>query len=124
MIYGPGNTPDAILIATGSEVDIAIQAAKALEEKGKAVRVVSMPSMDVFEEQDATYKEYVLPSTVRARVVVEVGTTFGWHKYAGDAGEIIGIDRFGASAPGDKLFEVFGFTVDHLVEALNRVMAK
>ncbi|QWT54967.1 transketolase [Christensenella sp. MSJ-20] len=124
VIYGPGNTPDAILIATGSEVDIAIQAAKALEEKGKAVRVVSMPSMDVFEEQDATYKESVLPSTVRARVVVEVGTTFGWHKYAGDAGEIIGIDRFGASAPGDKLFEVFGFTVDHLVEALNRVMAK
>ncbi len=124
VIYGPGNTPDAILIATGSEVDIAIKPPRLWRKKARPFGWLACPAWTCLRSRTPPIKESVLPSTVRARVVVEAGTTFGWHKYAGDAGGIIGIDRFGASAPGDKLFEVFGFTVDHLVEALNRVMAK
>jgi transketolase len=98
------------MIASGSEVGTAIGAADILAGKGIGVRVVSMPCVELFEAQDEAYKNSVIPPDVGKRVVVEAGTPFGWHKYAGDAGLIIGMDRFGASAPCDVLAEKFGFT--------------
>ncbi len=112
-------TPDAIIIATGSEVALALGAAEQLE--GKKIRVVSMPSTTVFDKQDDDYKESVLPSGVTARVAVEAAVTEGWYKYVGLNGAVVGIDRFGESAPAGELFEYFGFTVDKVVEAVNSV---
>ncbi|QSX78631.1 transketolase [Agrilutibacter solisilvae] len=106
--------PEVILIATGSEVGLAMQAAEQLGEK---VRVVSMPSTDVFDRQDADYRESVLPRGVRRRVAIEAGVTGFWHKYVGLDGAVIGIDSYGASAPAEKLFPHFGFTVEKVVEA-------
>ncbi|MBQ4611457.1 MAG: transketolase [Clostridia bacterium] len=114
--------PDVILIATGSEVELAVKAAEVLGEKGKAAKVVSMPCVELFEEQSAEYKESVLPAGVRARVAVEAGCSMGWYKYVGMDGEVIGIDRFGASAPAGILFKEFGFTVENVVAAAERVM--
>jgi len=111
-------TPDAIVIATGSEVEIAVQAAEASSKK---VRVVSMPSTDVFDAQDAAYKESVLPSAVTARVAVEAAVTDGWYKYVGLNGKVIGINRFGESAPAGQLFEEFGFTADNVGKAIDEV---
>jgi transketolase len=113
-------TPDAIIIATGSEVDLAVKAAEAIGDK--AIRVVSMPSTDVFDAQDADYRESVLPSTVTARVAVEAGVPDGWWKYVGQRGAVVGISRFGESAPAGELFKEFGFTVDNLVAAVNGVV--
>jgi len=115
-------SPDAIIIATGSEVALAMEAADQLATKGKQVRVVSMPSVDAFDAQDEAYKESVLPAGVTARVVVEAGVTDSWYKYAGLNGKVIGIDRFGESAPAPQLFEYFGFTVDNVVKAAESVM--
>ena len=115
VLCDPEGTPDAILIATGSEVQLAMKAAQALKEKGVAARVVSMPCRELFEEASAEYREQVLPKEISARVVVEAGVPFGWDKYAGDKGAVIGIDHFGASAPGGVLMEKFGFTVDRVV---------
>ncbi len=115
-------TPDAIIIATGSEVTLAVQAKQQLAENGVDVRVVSMPCMEEFEKQSDKYKESVLPTSVRARVAVEAGATMSWYKYVGMDGKVIGIDTFGASAPAKKLFEKFGFTVDKVVEAVNEVI--
>ncbi|MBF0263933.1 MAG: transketolase [Gammaproteobacteria bacterium] len=115
-------TADVILIATGSEVGIAMQAASTLSGKGKNVRVVSMPSTNVFEAQDAAYQESVLPAAVRARVVVEAGVTGGWGKYIGFDGAIIGLDRFGESAPAGELFKEFGFTAENVVSVAESVM--
>jgi transketolase len=106
--------PEVILIATGSEVGLAMQAAERLGDK---VRVVSMPSTDVFDRQDAAYREAVLPNACRRRVAIEAGITDFWRKYVGLDGAVIGIDEFGASAPAEALFPHFGFTVDHVVEA-------
>jgi len=106
-------TPDAIIIATGSEVDLAVKAAEAMSDR--AIRVVSMPSTDVFDAQDEGYKESVLPKAVTARVAVEAAVTGGWWKYVGSNGAVLGIDRFGESAPAGELFKAFGFTVDNLV---------
>lgn len=111
-----GEKMDIILMASGSEVSLIYKAAEKLEAHGYGVRVVSMPSMDVFEEQEAEYKETVLPKEVRKRISVEAGSTFGWERYVGLDGKAIGIDHFGASAPAEKLFEEFGFTVDRVVE--------
>jgi transketolase len=108
-------TPDIILIGTGSEVGLCVKAAEQLTAEGKKVRVVSMPAWDLFEAQDAAYKESVLPKSVTKRLVVEAGTSFGWCKYMGSEGDIISIDRFGASAPGGVCLEKFGFTVDNVV---------
>ena len=113
-------TPDAIVIATGSEVDIAVQAAEASNRK---VRVVSMPSTDVFDAQDAAYKDAVLPPAVTARVAVEAAVTDGWYKYVGMNGKVIGIDRFGESAPAGQLFEEFGFTAENVGKAIDEVTA-
>ena len=113
-------TPDAIIIATGSEVALAMGAAEAMS--GKNVRVVSMPSTDTFDAQDADYRESVLPSSVRARVAVEAGVTGFWLKYVGIDGAVVGIDRFGESAPAGELFKEFGFTVDNVVNAVESVL--
>jgi transketolase len=109
-------TPDVLLIASGSEVEICVKAKAALAEKNVKARVVSMPCMEEFEKQTAEYKQSVLPCDVKARVCVEAGSPYSWYKYAGDNGEIIGMYSFGASAPAAKLFEHFGFTVDNVVE--------
>ncbi len=112
-------TPDVIVIATGSEVSLAMGAAEQITDK--KIRVVSMPSTTVFDQQDAAYKESVLPAAVTARVAVEAAVTEGWYKYVGINGAVVGIDRFGESAPAGELFEHFGFTVDKVVEAVNSV---
>jgi transketolase len=113
-------TPDAIIIATGSEVELAVKAAEALS--GNAVRVVSMPSTDAFDAQDEAYRESVLPKAVTARVAVEAAVTDGWWKYVGSNGAVLGIDRFGESAPAGDLFKAFGFTVDNVVAAVTGVL--
>ncbi|SFN12855.1 transketolase [Izhakiella capsodis] len=108
-------TPDIILIATGSEVEITLQAQQKLSADGHNVRVVSMPSSDLFDKQDVAYRESVLPSTVIARVAVEAGIADYWYKYVGLNGKIVGMTTFGESAPADKLFTAFGFTVESIV---------
>lgn len=109
-----------ILLATGSEVEIAYKAQSILEDKGYGARLVSMPSWELFEMQSEEYKGEVLPKNVRTRVAIEAGTSMGWHKYTGLDGTIISLDHFGGSAPGNQLFEKFGFNVENLVEtALN-----
>ena len=115
-------TPDAILIATGSEVELAVKAADALAASGKAVRVVSMPSTDTFDAQDAAYRESVLPRAVTTRVAIEAACTAGWWKYVGCQGAVVGIDRFGESAPAGDLFKAFGFTVDQVVATVKGLL--
>ena len=115
-------TPDAILIATGSEVELAVKAADALAASGKAVRVVSMPSTDAFDAQDAAYRESVLPRAVTTRVAIEAACTAGWWKYVGCQGAVVGIDRFGESAPAGDLFKAFGFTVDQVVATVKGLL--
>ncbi|PKM43715.1 MAG: transketolase [Gammaproteobacteria bacterium HGW-Gammaproteobacteria-1] len=114
--------PDAIIIATGSEVELATKAAAELAGKGKKVRVVSMPSVETFDAQDAAYKEAVLPAACTKRVAVEAGVTAGWYKYVGLNGKVIGLDRFGESAPAGQLFKEFGFTVENVVKAVESVL--
>jgi transketolase len=115
--------PELILIATGSEVELAMQAAATLTSKGRAVRVVSMPSTDVFEAQDAAYREAVLPASVTRRVAVEAGITDSWYKYVGLTGKIIGMNSFGESAPAEQLFEYFGITTTAVVSAAEELLA-
>ncbi len=110
--------PEVILIATGSEVDLAMQAAKELTSKGKKIRVVSMPATNIFDAQDSAYKESVLPASVSKRVAVEAGVSDYWLKYVGLQGKVIGVDRFGESAPAGDLFKEFGFTVENVVAAV------
>ena len=114
--------PDAIIIATGSEIALAIDAAAALREKGRQIRVVSMPSTDIFDAQDEAYRDSVLPPSVTARVAVEAGVTAGWLKYVGLDGAVVGIDRFGESAPADEAFKYFGFTVDNVAAQVESLM--
>ncbi|MGG0174938.1 transketolase [Gottfriedia acidiceleris] len=113
---------DIVLIAAGSEVQLAVGAQEKLAAEGISASVVSMPSMDLFEKQSDEYKQSVLPKEVTKRVAVEMGSSFGWHKYVGFDGEVISIDTFGASAPGNLLMEKFGFTVDHVVSAAKKVL--
>jgi len=108
--------PDIILIATGSEVHIAIEASERLDHQGVSARVVSMPSWELFDKQDEKYKHQVLPPEIKARVAIEAGISQGWHRYVGDVGRIIALDRFGASAPSKILYEKFGFTPENVVE--------
>jgi len=112
-------TADVILIATGSEVSLAMESAKQLTANGKNVRVVSMPSTNTFDIQSAEYKESVLPSTVTKRVAIEAAHTDFWYKYVGFAGKVVGMTTFGESAPGNVLFEHFGFTVDNVIKTVN-----
>ncbi len=115
-------TPDAIIIASGSEVSLAVDAKEVLAKEGVDVRVVSMPCMDLFEEQSAEYKESVLPKNVRARVAVEALIDYGWGKYVGLDGATVTMTGFGASAPANTLFEKFGFTVDNVVKTVKSVL--
>ncbi|WP_045049597.1 transketolase-like TK C-terminal-containing protein, partial [Rouxiella chamberiensis] len=108
-------TPEVILIATGSEVGITVEAADRLAAAGTRVRVVSLPSTDAFDAQDEAYRESVLPKAVSARVAVEAGIADYWYKYVGLNGAIVGMTTFGESAPADLLFKEFGFTVDNVV---------
>ena len=120
VLRDTNGTPDAVIIATGSEVDLAMQAAEAMGDK--AIRVVSMPSTNLFDAQDDDYKESVLPKSVTARVAVEAAVTDGWWKYVGSNGAVVGINRFGESAPAGDLFKEFGFTVDKVVAAVKGVL--
>ena len=124
IIVETKSVPDVILIATGSEVHIAIEAAKILSEQNIAARVVSAPCLEWFEEQPDSYKESVLPKGVKARVSVEAGVGAGWHKYVGDNGEIVSLEHFGASASAGTLFKEYGFTPENIVEAAKKTIAR
>lgn len=118
------STPDLILMASGSEVSLAFDAATQLRQDGVAVRVVSVPSWELFEAQSAEYKEAVLPKDVRARIAIEAGISMGWEKYTGFDGDIIALDHFGASAPAQILFKEFGFSVDNVVARAKTLLKK
>jgi transketolase len=117
------DTPQALIIATGSEVALAVEASTILEQRGVAVRVVSMPSTDVFDAESSAYRESVLPPSVKARVSVEAGVTDYWFKYIGDYGRTVGVDTFGLSAPFEKVYEHFGLTAESVVRAVEESIA-
>jgi transketolase len=110
------NKPEVILMASGSEVHIALKAAEILETQGHTSRVVSMPSWELFDARPADYRQKVLPPAVKAKIAIEAGSPLGWHRYVGDGGQVVGLDHFGASAPAQTLFEKFGLTADQVVE--------
>ncbi len=118
------STPDIILISRGSEVHLAHEAYKALANEGVKVRLVSMPSWNLFDKQDAAYRESVLPKSVRRRVSIEAGVTMGWEKYVGLDGIVIGLDRFGGSAPYEVLYSKFGLTAEAVLTAAHSLLAK
>ena len=122
MLIDSDGTPDVILIATGSEVSLAVSAREELVKQNIKVRVVSLPSWKLFDAQPRDYRESVLPPKVKARLAIEAGVAQGWHKYVGDQGKIMSIERFGASAPAGVLAEKFGFTVEAVV-AISKQMA-
>ena len=111
-----GEKPQVILIATGTEVGLAMEAREKLQSDGIATRVVSMPCTELFDEQSKEYKDEILPKEIKARLAIEAGVSWGWHKYVGDAGDTLTVDKFGASAPAEKVFEEYGFTVENVVE--------
>ncbi|MBC8083521.1 MAG: transketolase [Hymenobacter sp.] len=117
-----GGTPQLILIGTGSELSLAMQAQAELRQQGVAARVVSMPSWELFEQQDQAYQEQVLPPTVRKRISMEAGSPIGWHKYVTDEGTVIGMNRFGESGPGEAVMELFGFSVKNVVEKAHALL--
>lgn len=118
------DNPSIILMATGSEVSLVLDAQNKLKEEGIAARVVSMPSWELFEKQDASYKEKVLPPAIRKRLAVEAGSVLGWHKYVTDEGSIVGMTTFGDSAPAGDLMKLFGFTVDNVVKEARKLLGK
>ncbi|MBM7173365.1 transketolase [Streptomyces sp. G44] len=123
LFEADGGTPEVILIGTGSEVQLAVEAREQLQAAGVPTRVVSMPSVEWFEEQDQGYRESVLPPSVKARVAVEAGIGLTWHRYVGDAGRIVSLEHFGASADGKVLFREFGFTADAVAQAARESIA-
>jgi transketolase len=116
------NAPQLILIATGSEVGLAIEAQSKLEAEGVPTRVVSMPCWELFDDQDAAYRESVLPKSVKARLAIEAGVSLGWAKYVGDAGDTLTVDKFGASAPAEVVFKEYGFTVENVLEKAKKLL--
>ena len=118
----PGDRLDLLLLATGSEVGLIVEAQRKLAEQGLATRTISMPSWELFEAQPQEYRDEILPPSIRARLAVEAGISQGWCRYVGDKGDVIGLDRFGASAPGKVAFEKLGYTVDNVVERALRVL--
>jgi transketolase len=124
LVDAPGGKPDLVLIGTGSEVSLVVAARQKLAEQNIQARVVSMPSWELFDQQPRDYRESVLPQSIRPRLAVEAGLPQGWHYYVGDGGDIIGIERFGASAPGNVVMEKLGFTVDHVVERARALLGK
>ena len=123
LFDAPGGAPEMILMASGSEVSLILDAAKKLASENIRARVVSMPSWDLFDAQPQEYRDSVLPPTVKARLAVEAGVALGWHKYVGDDGEVLSIERYGASAPYQVLFEKFGFTAAHVAARAKQVLA-
>jgi transketolase len=119
-----GNKPEVILMATGSEVALAVEAFHSLQSEGINARVVSFPSWELFDSQSEDYKESVLPKTVKVRVSIEAGIKQGWEKYLGEYGEAISIEKFGASAPSEVLFKEYGFTVEAVVKKVKSLFAK
>lgn len=124
LAEAPQGTPELLILATGSEVHIALAAYEQLVKQGVAVRVVSMPSWEIFEAQDGSYRDEVLPASVRARVAVEAGVPMGWERYVAPGGKILGIERFGASAPGGIILEKFGFTAEAVMAAARQMLGK
>jgi transketolase len=122
ILHEPAESPEGIIIATGSEVQLAMQAAASLAERGRHVRVVSMPSAEIFMAQDAAYRERVLPSAVRARLAVEAGHADYWHKFVGLEGRVVGMTTFGESAPAGKLMAHFGFTAENVAQKLEEIL--
>jgi transketolase len=116
--------PELILISTGAEVPLTLQAARALADEGTRTRVVSMPCMELFEAQPADYREQVLPPSVGPRLAVEPGVSLSWWRWVGDRGGVLGVDRFGASAPGSKVLEELGFTVENIVARARALLGK
>jgi transketolase len=116
--------PEIILMATGSEVHLALEVYERLRNEGIGVRVVSMPSWELFEKQPEEYRNKVLPSEITIRMSIEAGVTLGWHKYVGLQGEIVGIDHFGASAPGKTVLKEFGFTSENVVKRVRALLAE
>src|SRR5207245_484317 len=122
-VLAGGERPQVLLIATGSEVALAVKAFKQLRSEGISSRVVSMPSFELFEQQPREYRQTVLPESITARVGIEAGVRLGWERYLGTNGEFIGMSTFGASGPADAVFERYGFTVENVVKAARRVMS-
>ena len=120
MADSPGGNPEVIIIASGSEVSLAVEAHEKLLTEGIRSRVVSMPSWEIFEHQAQSYRDGVLPPSVKARVAVEQGSTFGWERYVGHSGDVIGMNTFGASAPLKELQRKFGFEPDQVVMAAKK----
>ena len=124
VLSGGEKEPELIFMATGSEVELAEEAAKVLRQEGRAVRVVSMPSLELFALQSPEYQESVLPKSCSRRISIEALSTFGWGKYVGFEGKSIGLDHFGASGPAKSLFEKFGFTVERVLEEARSLLSQ
>ena len=124
LVDAPGGKPDCILIGTGSEVQLCLDAKAALAATGIHARVVSMPCWDLFEEQDAAYRESVLPASITARVACEAAGGFGWERWIGSRGRFIGMKSFGASAPAPLLYKHFGITADAIAAAATQILKK
>ncbi len=123
VLFEPQETPEALIIATGSEVSLAMQAARILGEEGQHVRVVSMPCCEVFDQQDDSYKASVLPGDISCRLALEAGVSAGWHRYVGDRGRVMGIDRFGESAPAKEVFAMLGLAPGNVADTLREMLA-
>jgi len=115
--------PDVLLLASGSEVSLAVSAQEKLRESGIDAAVISMPSWDRFEAQPEAYKEEVLPKRVKKRLAIEMGSSLGWHRYVGEEGRVLSIERFGASAPGETIVKEYGFTVENIVRIVKELLA-
>ena len=124
LAEAPDGAPALILIASGSEVAATLEAWRKLTEDGIAARLVSMPSWELFEEQDEEYRNSVLPPGIGARLAIEAGCSFGWWRWVGDHGDVIGIDRYGASAPGPTNMEKFGFTPENIEARARALLAR
>ncbi|MEO8546653.1 MAG: transketolase C-terminal domain-containing protein, partial [Burkholderiaceae bacterium] len=122
VISAKSTVPELILLASGSELTLILAAAERLQAEGVAVRCVSMPSWDLFDAQPRSYRDEVLPPGVRARLAVELGAPLGWHRYVGDQGDVLGVERFGASAPAATLMHEYGFTTDNVLERARRLL--
>ena len=124
ILWEATEKPNVILLGTGSEVHIALEAGKLLQAKDIKARVVSLPSWELFDAQPAEYRDSVLPPEIRARVSIEAATPMGWKQYVGDQGVVIGIPHFGASAPADVLYQEFGLTAQHMAEEADRLLTR
>ena len=116
-------TPDIILIATGSEVELVLAAQEELKQQDIAARVVSMPSWELFEEQNDSYKEKIFPASIRKRLAVEAGSSLGWLRYVTDDGDVIGVNKFGESAPGEQVMAEYGFTVENVIKKAKALLS-